>query len=78
MTTAYIRRRSEDRLAVRQTPGGLVVVVADGAGGMASGAEAADLALKIVAESIEFSDPSWLAERARSRRRDRSVRSCCR
>jgi hypothetical protein len=32
-TTASFRRNSEDRLASHQTPKGLVVVVADGAGG---------------------------------------------
>lgn len=65
--TASFRRISEVRLSVHQGPGGLVVVVADGAGGMRGGAEAADLALKIVAEAIDyaptkFTDPSWLAE----------------
>jgi serine/threonine protein phosphatase PrpC len=43
---------SEDRLAVHHVPGGLVVVVADGAGGTAGGGPAADLVLKVVAEAI--------------------------
>lgn len=56
---------TEDRLAVHQLDGGVVVVVADGAGGMGGGGRAADLTLKIVGEAIEhgafnvFSADPW-------------------
>lgn len=63
--TASFRGGSEDRLAVHDVPGGLVVVVADGAGGVPGGGAAADLALKLVADAVEygtfdkFSSESW-------------------
>lgn len=63
-TTASFRRSSEDRLASHQTPKGLVVVVADGAGGIPGGARAAELALQIVADAIEH-DASKLVDPAR-------------
>lgn len=52
--TASFRRPelSEDRTAVHHVPGGVVVVVADGAGGIAGGGPAADLVLRVVAEAI--------------------------
>ena len=56
---------SEDRIAVHHVHGGLVVVVADGAGGIAGGGAAADLVLRVVAEAIAqpgfnpFSPAAW-------------------
>lgn len=44
------RACSEDRLAVHHIAGGLLVVVADGAGGVAGGGRAADLAVDLVRE----------------------------
>jgi serine/threonine protein phosphatase PrpC len=64
-TITSFRHGSEDRLAVQDVPGGLVVVVADGAGGMPGGGAAAELALKLVSDAVEygtfdkFSSESW-------------------
>lgn len=63
--TASFRRGSEDRFAVHDVPGSLVVVVADGAGGIPGGGVAADLALRLVSEAVEhgtfdkFDAESW-------------------
>lgn len=63
---ASYREATEDRLAVHQLDGGLVVVVADGVGGVSGGGRAADLAVKIVSEAIEhgtfnlFSADPWV------------------
>lgn len=66
--TASFRARelSEDRLAVHRVPGGVVVVVADGAGGIPGGGLAADLAIKVIEEAAEhgafnmFSGRAWV------------------
>lgn len=63
---ASYREATEDRLAVHQLDGGVVVVVADGVGGASGGGRAADLAVKIVGEAIEhgafnrFSANPWV------------------
>lgn len=63
---ASYREATEDRLAVHQFDGGVVVVVADGVGGASGGGRAADLAVKIVGEAIEhgafnrFSANPWV------------------
>lgn len=63
---ASYREATEDRLAVHQLDGGVVVVVADGVGGFSGGGRAADLAVKIVGEAIEhgtfnlFSPDPWV------------------
>lgn len=63
---ASYREATEDRLAVHQLDGGIVVVVADGSGGMSGGGRAADLAGKIVGEAVEhgafnrFSADPWV------------------
>lgn len=63
---ASYREATEDRLGVHQLDGGVVVVVADGVGGVSGGGRAADLALKIVGEAIEhgtfnlFSPSPWV------------------
>ena len=49
--TASSRTATEDRLAVRWTDSGVVLAVADGAGGMAGGGEAADLFCRIVEDA---------------------------
>lgn len=51
--SASPRPHSEDRVDVHHVEGGLVVVVADGAGGLTGGGRAAELALEVVAEAIE-------------------------
>jgi PPM family protein phosphatase len=50
---ASSRASSEDRLAVHRVLGGLVIVVADGAGGMSGGAEAAEIVLAKVEQAIK-------------------------
>jgi PPM family protein phosphatase len=50
---ASSRASSEDRLAVHHVLGGLVIVVADGAGGMSGGAEAAEIVLATVEQAIK-------------------------
>jgi len=63
---ASYREATEDRLAVHQLDGGVVVVVADGVGGVSGGGRAADLAVKIVGEAIDhgtfnvFSADPWV------------------
>jgi serine/threonine protein phosphatase PrpC len=51
-TSASFRSASEDRLAVHHVPDGLVVVVADGAGGIPGGGLAADLVLVQVERAV--------------------------
>jgi serine/threonine protein phosphatase PrpC len=55
--TASFRSSSEDRLAVHEVQGGVVVVVADGAGGMAGGTDAAEYVLTIVNAAV--ADPAF-------------------
>lgn len=65
-TLASSRAFSEDRVALHPVAGGLLVVVADGAGGFAGGGRAADLALELVARAVEtaafplFLTGSWV------------------
>lgn len=49
---ASFRAATEDRFAVHGAPGGLVVVVADGAGGVPGGAAAADRVLELVERTL--------------------------
>ena len=64
--TASFRVNSEDRLAVHHVLGGVVVVVADGAGGIPGGGPAADLVIKIVEDALArpvfnpFASSSWV------------------
>jgi serine/threonine protein phosphatase PrpC len=53
---ASFRRDSEDRAAIHPVPGGLVVVVSDGAGGLPGGAAAAERVLALVAEGLRRGD----------------------
>jgi serine/threonine protein phosphatase PrpC len=63
--TASPRAATEDRVAIHPVAGGLVVIVADGAGGISGGGRAADLALALLAERIgdphfdPFSADAW-------------------
>ncbi|HEX7604843.1 MAG TPA: protein phosphatase 2C domain-containing protein [Polyangiaceae bacterium] len=56
---------SEDRLAVHHVAGGIVVIVADGAGGQPGGGSAADLAIRLVGEAL--TPPRFNAFTPRSR-----------
>lgn len=62
---AASRAHSDDRLAVHRVRGGLVVVVADGAGGISGGGAAADRALALVERHLgaprvdPFSPATW-------------------
>ncbi len=63
--TASYRQNSEDRLAVHLVDGGVVVVVADGVGGVAGGGAAADLAMTATADAVRasfdlFSAKTWV------------------
>jgi PPM family protein phosphatase len=49
---AFVREAGEDRLSVLRHEDALVVVVADGVGGISGGAAAAELLLKLVEEAI--------------------------
>jgi len=77
---AYLSR-PEDRAEVIPLPSGLLIVVADGVGGISGGAEAADLAVSIARESAaataELGDAAaWvglLAEMDRRIRADRTA-----
>jgi serine/threonine protein phosphatase PrpC len=48
---AFVREPGQDRLAVLQHEDALIVVVADGVGGISGGAAAADLLLKLIEEA---------------------------
>jgi hypothetical protein len=56
VATASPRRASDDRALVLERPWGHVVCVADGAGGMASGARAAEAAVDGVARAVDGLD----------------------
>jgi serine/threonine protein phosphatase PrpC len=60
ITVAY-RQRCEDRVRVIELDGGVVIVVADGAGGTGAGGEAADTVIREVtaAASLERDAESW-------------------
>jgi serine/threonine protein phosphatase PrpC len=69
--SASFRAASEDRSVVHHLPGGLVVVVADGAGGVPGGCRAAELALAQVNGALVAPDfgpftPSLWVEALRS------------
>jgi PPM family protein phosphatase len=67
------RGLGEDRLAVHELPDdGLVVVVADGAGGMAGGAAAAELVLKLVEAALHESSFDVLDARSWTELLDRA------
>lgn len=63
---ASYREATEDRLGVHQIDRGVVVVVADGVGGVSGGGRAANLAVKIVAAAVlqgtfnRFSADPWV------------------
>lgn len=64
---ASYRRASADRLAVLEVPGAVVLVIADGAGGLSGGAAAADQFVAFVDEALldpafSASDPSGWVE----------------
>ena len=52
----------QDRAEVIETAGGLVVVVADGAGGRAGGAEAAERAVEMIRAAAAVTPPRQLGE----------------
>jgi serine/threonine protein phosphatase PrpC len=63
-TAAESSERDEDRIAVRQTPTGVIVAVADGAGGVGGGAAAAQTVcdvLKTVPLEARRSPLDWVA-----------------
>lgn len=53
-----VRRRNEDFLATRSTPLGQLLVVCDGMGGAAGGAEASSLAADAIVRTLEAAAPS--------------------
>jgi serine/threonine protein phosphatase PrpC len=59
--TAAYRQRCEDRVKVVELDGGVVIVVADGAGGSGAGAEAAETVIREVtaAASLERDAEGW-------------------
>jgi serine/threonine protein phosphatase PrpC len=59
---AFVRDPGEDRLALIQHRDALILVVADGAGGLSGGARAADLLVERVREAVDA--PAFEAHRA--------------
>jgi serine/threonine protein phosphatase PrpC len=61
IATATAGVKNQDRTAVIKHPHGLLLVIADGAGGLAGGSEAAELVIQIIRESAlskaEFANP---------------------
>jgi serine/threonine protein phosphatase PrpC len=59
--TVACRQRCEDRVKVIELDGGVVIVVADGAGGSSAGAEAADTVIREVSAraSLEHDQETW-------------------
>lgn len=60
--TASYRRRSEDRVAIHEAQGGVVIALADGAGGWAGGGPAAERFMLSVASAL--ADPTFDPQRA--------------
>lgn len=60
------RANAEDRLFIREVPGGVVVVLADGAGGIPGGGEAADRVVALARQALgsaafdPFSSGAWV------------------
>jgi len=59
--TAAYRRRCEDRVAVIDFPDGVVIAVADGAGGIGSGDQAAEAVIREVTAvaSLDHDESAW-------------------
>jgi len=61
IATATAGSKNQDRTALIEHPHGLLLVIADGAGGLGGGSEAAELVMQIVKESTlseaEFANP---------------------
>jgi PPM family protein phosphatase len=53
LATATTNSKNQDRATVLEYPQGLLLIIADGAGGMGGGAEAAELVIQIVKEMVE-------------------------
>jgi len=61
LATAAANSKNQDRATFLEYPQGLLLIIADGAGGMGGGAEAAELVIQIVKEqigpNIQFTNP---------------------
>src|SRR4051794_14738650 len=57
------RGRGQDRVATIEVPEGIVLLVADGSGGMRGGTEAAEHALSVISDAVRganfVADPAW-------------------